>query len=154
MHDKEIQYFTEGLNLAKKEFYLDSIHKFNMLIDEFPQSDLADDSLYNIGLCYFKMKQFQQAIETFNQVINNYPNATISALDKENEFGNTVAKAYYSIINCHLLSDNIKEAEKIPKLLKDFNQNTFVIVESKKMTYEELAKNSIAKFKELKQNID
>lgn len=48
MHAKEIQYFTEGLNLAKYEFYLDAIHKFNMLIDEFAQSDLADDALYNV----------------------------------------------------------------------------------------------------------
>jgi TolA-binding protein len=62
MHDKEIQYFTEGLNLAKDEFYLDSINKFKMLIDEYPQSDLADDALYNVGLCYFKMKQMELAI--------------------------------------------------------------------------------------------
>lgn len=76
MHNKEIQYFTEGLSLARDEFYLDTIHKFNMLVDEFPQSDLADDALYNVGLCYFKLKQFEQAkeiidtLKTFDQ--NSY----------------------------------------------------------------------------------
>ena len=149
MHDKEIQYFSEGINLAKDEFYLDSINKFKMLIDEYPQSDLADDAFYNIGLCYFNMKQFDQAIETFNQVITNYPDATISALENGNEYGKTVAKTYYSMINCYLLSNNIKEAEKVIKLLKGYHVNTFIIIENKKMTYDELARISIEKYNNL-----
>lgn len=149
MHYKEIQYFTEGLNLAKDEFYLDAIHKFNMLLDEYSISDLTDDALYNIGICYFKMKQLELSIEAFNQVITNYPDANISALDKGNEFGKTAAKAYYALLNCHLLSNNLVEAEIVLNLLKAYNENTYVIVESKKLTYEDLAKHSIAKFKEI-----
>ena len=147
MHDKEIQYFTEGLNLAKDEFYLDSINKFKMLIDEFPQSDLADDALYNVGLCYFKMKQFEQAIETFNQVITNYPNATISALDSGNEFGMTAAKCYYGILSSHLALGDINNAKSIIKELKPFNTNTYIIINNEKQSYETLAKELITKYK-------
>ncbi|MDB0040627.1 tetratricopeptide repeat protein [Algibacter sp.] len=152
MHDKEIQYFTEGLSLAKDEFYLDAIHKFNMLIDEYSSSDLTDDALYNIGLCYFKMKQIEQSIETFNQVIANYPNASISALDNGNEFGKTAAKAFYSIVNCYLCSNNIKEAEEVIPLLKPYNENTYVVVEGIRITYQELAQQLVSKYKELVKN--
>jgi tetratricopeptide (TPR) repeat protein len=139
MHDKEIQYFSEGLNLAKNEFYLDAINKFKMLIDEYPQSDLADDALYNVGLCYFKMKQFELAIETFNQVINNYPDATISALDNVNEFGKTAAKCHYGCFQCYLILNKKENAEEEIKNLKSFNQNTYVIVNDKKISFENLA---------------
>jgi tetratricopeptide (TPR) repeat protein len=139
MHDKEIQYFSEGLSLVKNEFYLDSINKFKMLIDEYPQSDLADDALYNIGLCYFKMKQFELAIETFNQVINNYPDATISALDNGNEFGKTAAKCHYGCFQCYLLLNEKENAEIEIKNLKSFNKSTYIIVDNKKISFEKLA---------------
>lgn len=145
MHDKEIQYFIEGINLAKNEFYLDSINKFKMLIDEFSQSDLADDALYNVGLCYFKMKQFEQAIEIFNQVIINYPDATISALDNGNEFGLTSAKCYYGIFLSFFILEDVKNAKSIIEKLKKYNKNTFVILNGKRSTYEELAKNILTK---------
>jgi tetratricopeptide (TPR) repeat protein len=147
MHDKEIQYFTEGLNLAKDEFYLDSINKFKMLIDEYSQSDLADDALYNIGLCYFKIKQFDQAIETFNQVITNYPDATISALDSGNEFGKTAAKCHYGIFQCFLFKDKLDEANNELKKLKPFNHNTHVLIEGEKVSFEELANKMFVQFK-------
>ena len=147
MHDKEIQYFTEGLNLAKDEFYLDSINKFKMLIDEYPQSDLADDALYNVGLCYFKIKQFEQAIETFNQVITNYPDATISALEKGNEFGLTAAKCYYGMFSSQLALGNIDDAEAVIKELKPFNANTYIIINNEKQSYETLSNELLTKYK-------
>jgi len=55
MHDKEIQYFTEGLNLAKDEFYLDSINKFKMLIDEYPNSVIntwTQSLVITLNLCH------------------------------------------------------------------------------------------------------
>ncbi|MFT5249953.1 MAG: tetratricopeptide (TPR) repeat protein [bacterium] len=148
MHDKEIQYFVEGLNLAKNEFYLDAINKFDMLIDEYSQSDLADDALYNVGLCYFKINQFEQAIETFNQVITNYPDATISALDNGNEFGLTAAKCYYGILLLNLSLGNINKIESTIEELKKYNENTYVIVDNEKKSYEDLSKELLIKFRE------
>jgi len=143
MHDKEIQYFTEGLNLAKDEFYLDSINKFKILIDEYPQSDLADDALYNVGLCYFKMKQFEQAIETFNRAIINYPDATISALDNGNEFGLIAAKCLLGIFNSYFISNKIEDAKKIIEELKPYDNNSYLIVNNQKRTFKEVAINTL-----------
>ncbi len=149
MHDKEILYFTDALKLVNQEFYLGAVHKLEMLIDEFPESDLADDAYYNIGMCYFHMNQLEDAIAAFENVIANYPDASITALESDKEFGKTAAKAYYCIVNCHLGSDDLEQAEKLIELLKPYNEGTYVIVEGKKTTYEELAKQSISKYKEL-----
>ena len=143
MHDKEIQYFTEGLHLAMDDFYLDAIHKFNMLVDEFPQSDLADDALYNVGLCYFKLKQFEQAKEIFNLVIINYPEATITALENGNEFGLISAKCFLGIFNCHFIEDNMDNAKEIIETLKTFDQNSYLVLNGKKTTFKEIATTTL-----------
>ena len=101
MHEKEIQYFTEAFKLAKEKFYVDSIYKFKQLVTEFPDSDLADDSLFNIGFCYYEMNQFQKSIEILEEMVESYPDATITALENSNEFGKTAAKAYYLIVQCY-----------------------------------------------------
>lgn len=139
MYDKVIQYFTDGLQLVQKEFYLDAINKFQILIDEYPNSDLADDSLFNVGLCYFKMKQLELAIEVFNQVIINYPDASISVLDNTNEFGKTAAKCHFGIFQCFLLLGKQDEAKKQIEKLKKFNQNSYIVVEGKQITFLKLA---------------
>jgi tetratricopeptide (TPR) repeat protein len=140
MHNKEIQYFTDGLQQAQQEFYLDAINKFQVIIDEYPNSDLADDALYNVGLCYFKMKQFEQAIETFNQVIINYPDATISALENANEFGKTAAKCHYSNLFSYLALNNEEKAIEELTKLKAYNHNSYIIINGDKLTFEDLAK--------------
>ena len=70
MHEKEILYFTEAFQLTHEKCYLDAIHKFQNLVDEFPASDLADDALFNIGLCYYEMNQFQKSIEVLEEMID------------------------------------------------------------------------------------
>ena len=139
MEDRAIQYFVEGLTLVQNELYLDASHKFAMLAEEFPESDLADDALYNVGLCYFKMKQFEMAIETFQQDIHNYPDATISLLDVGNSVGKTAAKCYYSIVLANLALGRVKMAKEIALQLDLFSEDTYVIVDNHKKTYAELA---------------
>ena len=39
------------------------------IINEFPKSDFADDAMYNIGLCYYEMNQFQKCVETLEEMI-------------------------------------------------------------------------------------
>jgi tetratricopeptide (TPR) repeat protein len=118
MHEEEIQFFVQALKNAKDEFYLDSLKMFRQLIDEFPNSELVDDSYFNIGLCYFNMNQFEKAIENFRFVIENHSDATISILEGGNEFGRTSAKCYLGIINCYLGLDEIERANEFLEILK------------------------------------
>ena len=146
MHEKEIQYFTEAFQLTQDEFFVDAIHIFQKLVDEFPESDLADDALYNIGLCYFEMNQLQKSIEVLKEMIEKYPDATITALENANEFGKTVAKAYYLIVLCYIGLNDIQKAESFIPILKEYN-DSYVIKNGQKVTFEEIADGSIKKSK-------
>jgi tol-pal system protein YbgF len=50
-----------------------AIDGFKMYREQFPESPLADNSLYWIGECYFSQKKYPEAIEQFNELILNYP---------------------------------------------------------------------------------
>ena len=142
MHDKEITLFTNGLKFAQDEFFLDSINEFQMLVNEYPDSELTDDALYNIGLCYFHVGQFEKSIGFFEKVINDYPEATISILDGGNEFGKTSAKCYYAIVNCYLAMSNIDKAKENVILSKNF-PNSYILIDEKKKTFSDLSENAI-----------
>lgn len=51
-----------------------AIEGFKQYIQQFPDSPLADNSVYWIGECYFSQKKFKEAIDQFNELILNYPN--------------------------------------------------------------------------------
>jgi len=143
MEDKNTQYFIDGMKLVIDEYYIDAIHKFNMLVEESPESDLADDALYNVGMCYFRMNQYELAIETFNQVISSYPEATISLYDHENAVGITAAKCYYGIFLCYLILGQRDLAIETKAQLKQFSENTYVLTDNQKKTYSELADHAL-----------
>jgi tetratricopeptide (TPR) repeat protein len=146
MHKDEVDLFVKGLENAKSEFYLDSINKFKKLIKDFPDSELCDDAVYNIGLCYFYMQQFQKAIESFEKVINYYPDSTISILEGGNEFGKTAAKSFYGIINCYLAVGDIEKAKLIIPKINNY-ENSYIITNDKKVLYKELSLTIIEKYK-------
>ena len=146
MRDIEIQLFSEGMNSANEEFYLDAIAKMKELLSKFPDSELVDDALYNIGLCYFNMSQFDKAIFYFNKCINDYPDGTISVLVGGNEYGHTAAKCHYAIMNCHLALGKIDDAKRALNNMANYPDSYFQLENDDKLTYEQLAKNAFQIF--------
>ena len=149
MHEKELQYFTEAFQLAHDKFYLDAITHFNKLIDEFPDSDLADDALLNIGLCYYTMSQFEKSIEISNYLIQHYPEATISALNDGNEFGKTAAKAYYLIVQCYIGLGDIEKAKTYIPIIDTYTE-TYVETKDGNSSFSELAEQAIQTYTSIK----
>ena len=145
MHKIEVELFVKGLENAKEEFYIDSINEFKKLIHDFPDSELCDDALYNIGLCYFELKQLLKSIEIFEKAINHYPDSTISILEGGNEFGRTAAKAYYGIVNCYLAMGNKEKAESILDYLDEYD-DSYVIANNNNITFKDLSLEVINKF--------
>jgi len=148
MHKKELLYFTEAFQLVQEKCYVDAIHKFQNLVDEFPASDLADDALYNIGLCYYEMNQFQKSIEVLEEMIEKYPDATITALENGNEFGKTAAKAYYLIVQCCIGLGDIQKAETYIPIFEEYT-NTYVARDSEKYSFAQMAKDAIDTYKNI-----
>jgi len=146
MRDLEIQLFSEGMNSANEEFYLDAIANMKELLSKFPDSELVDDALYNIGLCYFNMSQFDKAIFYFNKCINDYPDGTISVLIGGNEYGHTAAKCHYAIMNCHLALGKIDDAKRALNIMANYPDSYVQLENDDKLTYEQLAKNAFQIF--------
>lgn len=146
MHEIEIQLFTNAIQMAKDEFYLDAIQKLEQLIHDFKDSELIDDAYYNIGLCYFNMNQFERAIELFQKVNHQYPDATISILDGGNEFGKTAAKCHYATMNCFLGLGRFDLALDIVNALDDY-PDTYVLIDGQKKTFKEIALRAIEVYK-------
>ena len=149
MHEKEIQHFANAFQLAHDKFYIDAINQFNKLIDEFPDSDLADDALLNIGLCYYTMSQFEKSIEILNYLIQHYPEATISALNDSNEYGKTAAKAYYLIVQCYIGLDDIEKAKTYIPMIDTYTE-TYVETKDGKISFSELAEQAIQTYTSIK----
>jgi|TARA_B110000967_G_C18883043_1_gene562229 tetratricopeptide (TPR) repeat protein len=149
VHEKEIQYFAEAFQLANDKFYIDAIHQFNKLVAEFPDSDLSDDALLNIGLCYYSMSQFEKSIESLNHVIQLYPDATISTLNDSNEYGKTAAKAYYLIVQCYIGLGDIEKAKTYIPIIDGYN-GTYVVTEDGNSSFSELAEKAIQLYVSIK----
>ncbi len=148
MHKEEVDFFVNALKSANEEFYLEAINEFKTLIKEFPNSELCDDAEFNIGLCYFNMMQFEKAIESFNTVIDSYPDSTISILEGGNEFGKTAAKSYYAIINCYLAQGYLDSALLTLKNLKNKEfDDSYVINDSNNVSFLKLSEFLIENFK-------
>ena len=142
MEKIEITCFTHALQLAGGEFYLEAIVEFEGLVSEFPNSELADDALYNAGLCYYQTNQFEAAIAKYQQVIDQYPDSTISELEGGNEFGKTAAKCHYSIIHACLALGDMDQAKAHAAELSGFSE-THVVVNNEKRTYAQLAEQAL-----------
>ena len=143
MNAKEIELFTQAIRLAKDEFYFDAIHLLEEFIVEFKNSELVDDAIYDIGLCYFKLNQFERAIEKFELIISQYPDSTIYSLNAENEFGKTSTKALFGIFNCYLAQGNIESAKQILAKLKN-DDKSYIIITNEKNTFYYLAKRILS----------
>lgn len=139
MREKEIQLFTKAMQLATDEFYLDAIGILNQLVDEFPESELVDDAYYDIGLCYFNMNQFQTAIEIFQKVINEFPEATISVLIGDKEYGKTAAKCYYALMNCYLGLNDRRNALAMIEELSNYKDSYIINSLGDKIIFKELS---------------
>jgi len=138
MHDKEITYFSIAIEKVRSEFYVDAINQYTQLIKEFPESELVDDALYNVGLCYFKMNQFEKAIEYYQKVVDEHPDSIISILEGSNEFGKTPAKCHYAMLNCFLALGNVSKANEQLEFTKSY-PNSYVLINEEKKTFTDLA---------------
>ena len=145
----EMLLFVEGISLIADKFYIDAIHKFNKIITNYPESEITDDSLYNIARCYFELNQFDIALEKIIELEVKFPNAKIKPSKNDNEKGRTLAKAKYLQLNCLLGLNKINEAEVIVKELEPFD-DSYLKIDGGKITFKELAKLAIKKYNSIK----
>lgn len=65
--------YRHSYDYYSSRLYQEAILNFRQFIKQFPLHELADNSQYWIGECYFDLKEYPQAIAEFQKVIENFP---------------------------------------------------------------------------------
>ena len=91
----------DAINLFRKGKYDAAMKKFKTVVLHNPKGVLADDAIYNVGICYMKLKLYKNAQNQFEQVITAYPKSRL------------VPKAEYLKGVAELEKDEFSNAEKI-----------------------------------------
>ena len=68
MNKNEYILFEKAIRLIDNEFYIDSIEILKKLFDESNDNKIKDDILFDIGLCYLKINDIDDAIKYFKKV--------------------------------------------------------------------------------------
>lgn len=65
--------YDSAYNDYLKGSYDLALRGFQEYLDNFPNTDLADNAVYWIGESYYRQRRFRQAIEQFDAVLSRYP---------------------------------------------------------------------------------
>ena len=67
------QVYSQAYNDYLMGNYDLAITGFQDFLTNYPNSEYGDNAMHYLGVCYFEQGRFEQAVQTFDQVINLYP---------------------------------------------------------------------------------
>jgi tol-pal system protein YbgF len=65
--------YNSAYNDYLKGSYDLALREFQEYLDNFPETDLADNATYWIGESYYRQRRFRQAVEQFDKVLERFP---------------------------------------------------------------------------------
>ena len=65
--------FTEGVSLLGQKRYKNAIEKFSLLTKIYEDSQYVPISYYELGFCYYNLKNYYSTINILNDFLNKYP---------------------------------------------------------------------------------
>lgn len=80
---EEVRSYEEAFRLYRGNEYQAAIDRFKGFLQTYPSSDYADNALFWLGECHFKLGDHEGAVVFFDDVVKRYPD------------GNKVADALY-----------------------------------------------------------
>jgi len=107
--DPETKLYEDTLATYKKGMYEEALAGFNLFIEKYPKSDLADNAQFWIGECHTSMKQYEQAILAYQNVIKKYP--------KGNQVPNAMLRQALAF---HEINDKISTKLLLKKIIKNY----------------------------------
>jgi len=70
---QEVADYEEAFRLYRAGDYRGAIDRFKLFLQNYPESDYADNAQFWIGECWFKLEDYEQAVLTFEEVAKNHP---------------------------------------------------------------------------------
>ena len=80
---KGYAYYRKAFECGHKKDFIGAAKEFQKVLDEYPESQLADDAQYQKAICYFALKEYEQAVEEFEKVKKNFPESYLSVRAQE-----------------------------------------------------------------------
>lgn len=140
MSENTKEMFLQALQHVEAECYVDAITSFRSIVETEPSDSLADDAMFNVGLCYLKIQQVARAREAFSKVLSDYPDATIDHVPGQREFGRTAAKALLALVDLSLAEANRTQALEYAEKLRDYSDSYILVGDSgHRRTFDQLA---------------
>ena len=69
----EVKSYEEAFRLYRNDEYEAAIDRFKAFLHSYPSSDYADNALFWLGECHFKIGEHEQAVLAFDDVAKRYP---------------------------------------------------------------------------------
>jgi tol-pal system protein YbgF len=101
--------YSQGFSALKNRDYPTAAALFKALVTNYPNHDLADNSVYWTGEIFYDQKDYKEAIRIFNRLIETYPNG--------GKVPDALLKIGYSY---HSLSDKANAVKYLKKVVVDF----------------------------------
>jgi len=57
----------------RRQHYLSASYRYAALLQDFPRLGYDEEALYRLGECYFRVRMFSNAKDTFKRLINQFP---------------------------------------------------------------------------------
>jgi tol-pal system protein YbgF len=73
-HPEAVALYRKAFGALRVGKHEDAVQGFREFLRAFPAHDLADNSQYWLGECFYDRKDYGQAVREFRRVIEHYPN--------------------------------------------------------------------------------
>jgi len=97
--DKQFDFAEEYFSKGE---YLKAISEYERFIFFFPKDKRVKEAMHQIGMTYYESKQFNNAIDSFNELIEKYGESDISGAD--------TAEEYMMISECYVKMSAFEQA--------------------------------------------
>ena len=110
------EFYDSSMDLYRQGKWEEAIQGFSKIVQSAPVSKLASYSQYMIGLCYLKMEKYEEAIQSLELYLRNYPEG-----DRVNEAEKGIQIAREQLKKKPLAPSPVSESvvkESLPELKK------------------------------------
>ena len=124
----EIRAYEEAFAVYRAGEYEAAIDRFDAFLQTHPSSEHSDNALFWKGECYFKLEDYEQAVLTFEDVVNRYPDGNkvpdalyrqgIALLElgkrsrEQETYGAAARQIFGRIVNDYPQSERLGEARR------------------------------------------
>ncbi len=125
---EEVRAYEEAFRMYRGGEYSSAVDRFRGFLQTHPSSDYADNALFWIGECYFKLGDYERAVLAFEDVTKRFPqgNKVADALyrqgvalieigkknDDEGTYNEAARQIFDRIVRDHPQSERVPEAKR------------------------------------------